>query len=73
MARREPTPNGRALPSFGLPAWAVVQLDALLAAGVIAPEALDGLSVDDLTALARESIRTVYASFDPSQLVGARS
>jgi hypothetical protein len=51
------SPNMTPLPSCGLPAWAVVELDGMLAAGILESDEIAGLSGNRLYLLALESVR----------------
>jgi hypothetical protein len=58
-----PPSNGSVVPSCGLPAWVVCQLDALLSAGIVRADVIDALDADELTELAREAVRHALDGF----------
>lgn len=61
--------NAHPLPAAGLPAWAVVELDGLLGAGILSGELIDRLKTDELLDLAREAVRARHAGFDPAAVI----
>jgi hypothetical protein len=63
---RQETPNADPrLPSVGLAAWVTVELDALLATGLVEADDLAPLSPAGLTRLASASARSARQNFDP--------